>query len=308
MKLLVILPGAIGDFILTLPSVAWLKQKLSPSWLEVWTERVNLPLANSSGYADRVLALADTGLDRWPTPETVIGRLKQFDRVLSWRGAAHQEWREEMCRQLPLIDFLPGFPASLELHAMDFRRRQLESLLGADDSFPCFPQIAISLPEIEFAQEYLAVEMNQALPIVMIHPGASGPRKKWGTHHFSHLASRLMDASNQILLCEGPLDGVTVDEVVCRLPAGRARTLLRQVRIDNLLRLAAVIQRCCLYIGNDSGIGHLAAAVGTPTLSIFIATDPRIWAPRAPRAKVLVCPSVNEVLEEAGRIEQQSHS
>ena len=89
MKLLVILPGAIGDFILTLPSVAWLKRKLSPDWLEIWAERVNIPLAASSGYADRALALADTGLDRWPTPESVIDHLKQFDRVVSWRGAGH---------------------------------------------------------------------------------------------------------------------------------------------------------------------------------------------------------------------------
>jgi heptosyltransferase-3 len=308
MKLLVILPGAIGDFILTLPSVAWLKQNLSPSWLEIWTERVNVPLAASQGCADRALALADTGLDHWPTPETVIDRLKQFDRVLSWRGAGHQEWREEMCRRLPLIDFLPAFPTSPELHAMDFRRYQVESLFGAEESFPSFARIAISLPEIEFAQEYLAAEMDRRLPIVMLHPGASGPRKRWGADHFSRLASELMDASNQVLFCEGPLDGAVVDEVVSGLPGGRASTPLRRVRIDNLLRLAAVIQRCCLYIGNDSGIGHLAAAAGAPTLSIFTATDPRIWAPRGPQVKFLVCPSVNEVLEEARRMKQQSYS
>src|SRR5262245_63242035 len=103
MKLLVILPGAIGDFILTLPSVAWLTQRLSSNFLEIWTERVTLPLATSPGYAQRALALADTGLDCWPTPEVVIDRMKKFDKVLSWRGAGHGEWRQEMCRRLPEI-------------------------------------------------------------------------------------------------------------------------------------------------------------------------------------------------------------
>src|SRR5215471_5496892 len=147
MKLLIILPGAIGDFILTLPSIAWLKQRLKPGFLEIWTERFPLPLATTVGYADRAVALADTGLDRWPTPETVIDRLRQFDKVLSWRGAGHEEWRRDMCRELRHIDFLSGFPSALEVHAMDFRRHQVESLFGADGFFPSFPQITTALPE-----------------------------------------------------------------------------------------------------------------------------------------------------------------
>jgi len=297
MKLLVILPGAIGDFILTLPSVAWLKRKLSPDWLEIWAERVNIPLATSSGYAHRALALADSGLDRWPTPKSVIDYLKQFDRVLSWRGAGHVEWREEMRRLHPHIDFLSGFPSLPELHAMDFRRHQVESLFGVDKSFPSFPRIKGSLAEIEFAQEYLSAEIDRGLPIVMVHPGASGPRKRWGADHFSRVAYQLVDASKQVLLCEGPLDSDVVDEVVSGVPGDRAKTLLRRVRIDNLLRLAIVIQHCCLFVGNDSGIGHLSAAVGVPTVSIFTATDPRVWAPRGLRVRVLVRPSVNQTLQ-----------
>ena len=298
MKLLVILPGAIGDFILTLPSIAWLKQRLKPSLLEIWTERATLPLATTVGYADRAVALADTGLDRWPTPETVIDRLKQFDKVLSWRGAGHEEWRREMCRELPHIHFLSGFPSTLEVHAMDFRRQQVESLFGADKSFPSFPQIRISLPEMKFAQEYLAGELAGPLPIVVVHPGASGPRKRWRADYFSRLISQLIDRSQHVLLCEGPLDAETVDEVVSGLPDAKAARLLRRIRVDNLLRLAAVVQHCCLYIGNDSGIGHLSAATGVATLSIFTATDPGVWAPRGPRVRVLVRPGVDNVLEE----------
>jgi heptosyltransferase-2 len=306
MKLLVILPGAIGDFILTLPSIRWLKQRLSLSCLEIWTERIVVPLAASSGFADRAHALADTGLDRWPTPESVIDRLKQADRVLSWRGAGHKEWRQEMCRRLPAIDFLSGFPSSPEAHAMDFRRHQVESLFGPDESFPPFPRITISPTEIEFALEYLADELDRRLPIVMVHPGASGLRKRWRADYFSRLVSRLIDASHQVLLCEGPLDTEAVDEVLSGVPGGRTARLLRRVRIDNLLHLAAVIKRCCLYIGNDSGIGHLSAAMGVPTLSIFTATDPRIWAPKGPRAEFFVSPSVNEVLEGSWSMKQQS--
>ena len=203
-----------------------------------------------------------------------------------------------MCRELRHIDFLSGFPSALEVHAMDFRRHQVESLFGADGSFPSFPQITISLPEKKFAQEYLAGELDRRLPIVLVHPGASGPRKRWRADYFSRLISQLIDRSQQVLLCEGPLDTETVDEVVSGLPDDQVAKLLRRVGVDNLLGLAAVVQRCSLYIGNDSGIGHLSAAAGVATLSIFTATDPRVWAPRGPRVKVLVRPGVDKVLEE----------
>ena len=54
-----------------------------------------------------------------------------------------------------------------------------------------------------------------------------------------------------------------------------------------------------LYIGNDSGIAHLAAAVGTPVIAIFLASDPRVWAPRGLNVTVLERPSVDDVLAAA---------
>ncbi len=68
-------------------------------------------------------------------------------------------------------------------------------------------------------------------------------------------------------------------------------------RIGDLYELACWISTARLYIGNDSGISHLAAAVGTPTIAIFMSTDPRIWAPRGAHVTVLERPSVAEVLD-----------
>jgi ADP-heptose:LPS heptosyltransferase len=70
-----------------------------------------------------------------------------------------------------------------------------------------------------------------------------------------------------------------------------------QDRFESLLELAEWMAGARLYIGNDSGITHLAAAVGTPVIAIFGPSDPRIWAP--PRAKVLRNPSIENVLSAA---------
>src|SRR5579863_1352502 len=101
---------------------------------------------------------------------------------------------------------------------------------------------------------------------VIIHPYSSSPKKNWPLENFQNLASEL-----KVEWCE---------------PG----------RIDDLYDLACWISTASLYIGNDSGISHLAAAVGTPVIAIFISTDPLIWAPRGDRVTVLENPSVDQVL------------
>ena len=65
--------------------------------------------------------------------------------------------------------------------------------------------------------------------------------------------------------------------------AGPDEPLDGAVRILDLYELGCWLARARLYIGNDSGISHLAAAVGTPTIVLFGPTDPAIWAPRGSR-------------------------
>jgi heptosyltransferase-2 len=63
-----------------------------------------------------------------------------------------------------------------------------------------------------------------------------------------------------------------------------------------LTTLANLLQNCSFFLGHDSGISHLAAAVGTPSLLLFGPTDPAIWAPQ--NAQVRVLRSRNRTLEE----------
>jgi ADP-heptose:LPS heptosyltransferase len=71
------------------------------------------------------------------------------------------------------------------------------------------------------------------------------------------------------------------------------------VRFDDLYDLACWLAGARAYIGNDSGIAHLAAAVGTPVVAIFLTTDPRVWSPRGGHVVVLENPQVEEVVAAA---------
>ncbi len=117
-------------------------------------------------------------------------------------------------------------------------------------------------------------EPKHAAPTV-IHPFSGGRTKNWPLENFQAVAQQLGD--------------------VCWL-AGPEEELDGATRFDSLADVASCIAGAKFYIGNDSGITHLAAAVGTPVIAIFGPSDPRIWAPRGLKVHVLLNPSPDDVL------------
>jgi heptosyltransferase-3 len=110
----------------------------------------------------------------------------------------------------------------------------------------------------------------------VIHPFSGSLRKNWPLDSYRALASRLDMPVRWCAGPEEPLDGA--------------------VRIDDLYQLACWLATARVYIGNDSGITHLAAATGVPVVAIYLTTDPNVWAPRGPRVAVLQNPSIEAVL------------
>ncbi len=110
----------------------------------------------------------------------------------------------------------------------------------------------------------------------VIHPFSGSPRKNWPLESFREVARRL---PFPVCWCAGPEE-----------------ELEGAVRFDDLYELACWLAGARLYIGNDSGITHLAAAVGTPVVALFVASDPAVWAPRGPNIRIFTSPTVEAVL------------
>ncbi|HET7295379.1 MAG TPA: glycosyltransferase family 9 protein, partial [Vicinamibacteria bacterium] len=117
-----------------------------------------------------------------------------------------------------------------------------------------------------------------------LHPGSGSTRKNWPAERFAGLADTLAPGTAYALV-EGPADATAVACVLERAP--------RAVVVRGLspLALASLLAQASLYVGNDSGVSHLAAAVGAPTLALFGPTDPAVWAPVGPRVATLRAPS-----------------
>jgi ADP-heptose:LPS heptosyltransferase len=115
-----------------------------------------------------------------------------------------------------------------------------------------------------------------------LHPGSGSPAKNWPAGRFGELARRL-SPDREWLLVAGPADEEALESLGVPPGARLAREL-------PLPPLAAVLGRAGLYVGNDSGVSHLAAAAGAPTLTLFGPTAPALWAPLGRRVEVVVAP------------------
>ena len=254
MRRLAIRPGAIGDLIVSLPAL----QCLAAAYFEVWCAGPNVPLVR---IADRARSIASTGLDLLGVaepPPGLVEELRSFDEIVSWYGANRPEFRELVARLGLPFRFLPALPPDAAgCHATDFYLDQARAIAPASVA-ACdgVPRIRC---HVDGPRERVAV----------IHPFSGSPRKNWPLERFRALA-RGLERVMRIEWRRGPedpeLDGAVVTE--------------------DLYELACRLARASLYVGNDSGITHLAAAVGAPVLALFGPTDPAVWAPRGDHVRI----------------------
>lgn len=252
---LLIRPGAIGDFIVSLPAL----ESLRTDYTEVWCASQNVPLAR---FANLARSIVVAGLDRLGllAADEVIERLQSFDSIISWYGANNPEFRVLVERLDLPFQFLPSLPSGRQ-HAVEFYLNQARELGAASRSR--FPEILCPAANRTFA---------------VLHPFASSPAKRAPMALFEEIASRLSAKMPVHWLC------------------GPEEELKGAARIEDLYELACWLCQARIFVGNDSGISHLAAAVRTPVQAFFRTTDPQIWAPRGP--------SVNTVQLEAGMLLQ----
>ncbi|MFZ1731318.1 MAG: glycosyltransferase family 9 protein [Bacteroidota bacterium] len=136
-------------------------------------------------------------------------------------------------------------------------------------------EIGLSDEEVQRGAESIARKQGEPGLVVGFHPGAAKLPNRWDALRFAELANRCAEIFGAfIVITAGPNDDEPLSEMILNMPNNSLVLHNEPIR-----QVAAVIRNCDVYVTNDTGMMHVSAGVGTPTLSLFGPTDPLQWAP-----------------------------
>jgi heptosyltransferase-3 len=287
-KLLVIRGGAIGDFILTLPALRALRETFADTRLELLGYPHIAALAQAGGLVDAVAPLEQRGLAAFfARGHRQEGELAAYfggcDVIVSFLYDPDGIFQETVarCSEAQFIAGPHRPDETQNLHATEVFLRPLERLaiFGAD------PVPRLNVEPISAGPPETAVRGG---PTIAVHPGSGSERKNWPEAHWAQLLDRVArETAATILLVGGEAEGERLSRLERALPPDRCRRLQSRP----LVEVASHLQRCGAFVGHDSGITHLAAALGVRGLALWGGSNESIWRPRSPTFGVVRDPA-----------------
>jgi len=287
--------GAIGDFIVTLPALNALRRR----WPDAHVEIVGYPriagLAEAAGIADRVVSLDSADVARFfslcpELSEEQRDYVCSFDLVISYLfdpdGTVKRNLLAAGARQV-----IYGSPRVEGMHAIEYLMRPLEELA-------LYPEGG-EQPRLDLAAAHRTKGRDRAgafgESVIAVHPGSGSPDKNWPLDGFVELARKIgTSTSHTPVFILGEADAAIAASL---RETGNPPGVLTGC---TLLELAQTLSACRGYVGNDSGVTHIAAAVGIPVVALFGPSDPDTWGPRGDNVSIVRAPDASA--EGLGRV------
>ncbi len=297
-KILVIRGGAIGDFILTLPALAALRRQFPEAHIELMGYTRTNGIALAAGLVDAVQSIESRAV------ATFFSRKGPFDPSIG----------EYFASFALIVCYLYDPDSLFQTNVASVSKAQF--ILG-----PHRPDENLSVPASEvFLQplERLAIfdadpvprislglVSPNSTPIIAVHPGSGSERKNWPEVLWRELLQRILhEMPHQLLLIGGEAEGSRLET----LTHGFASERFKILRNQPLVEVGKALQGVDFFLGHDSGISHLAAAVGRPGLILWGQTNQSIWGPLSKTIRVIQNPDgleglpVETVLNEVRRL------
>jgi len=300
-KILVIKFSAIGDLVLTVPALRAIHQAFPTASITLLVVKGYEGILRACPYVDEILALERPFRRSFSLTDLLrtarfLWQLREghFDEVFNFQGntrsylmelVAVRGWRRKWVAFRHFLFQLlappamkggrkqKGYPVDVQLEVL---REQGIPSAGAHLEFFLAPE------EITFADRFLARHPILASSIFLlgINPGVNWESKEYFEERYAEIADYFAERHGAGILIFGGPEDVPRAEAVLRAMKhpGQAVSCAGQTPTPNYA--AALISRCSLFITNDTGLMHLAAAVGVPTVSIFGGTDPFLHAPQ----------------------------
>lgn len=280
-KILVIRGGAIGDFILTLPVFAALREQFPQTHLEVLGYSHIAGLARAGGHVDAVRSIearpmAGFFARRGDLKAELSLYFGSFSIIISYLYDPDEIFKTNVAR-CSKAQFIvgPHRPDESErTHATEVFLKPLERL-------------AIFQPKAEPELKLGALAPAAMLPPgrwFAVHPGSGSEKKNWAESNWGELLGLVIQKTDwQLLLLGGEAEGERLNRLAAKLPKNRFQVL----QSLPLIQLGTALQQCRGFIGHDSGITHLASAAGVSNLVLWGESVEEIWRPRSAKTTIL---------------------
>jgi ADP-heptose:LPS heptosyltransferase len=283
--------GAIGDFILTLPALAALRRRFPGAHLDLMAQPSIASLAVASGLARRILPLNSRALAPFFAPNSPLDpelatALAGYDFILSYLHDPEGVFAENVrrCTPAPMMTGPHRPDPSAGIHATDAWLEPLRQL-GIENPDP--------VPRLDLPPSPNPCPGSRTSTLAL-HPGSGSEQKNWPESQWAKLLPRLAQACDwNLLLVGGEAEGNRLSRLAPLWPSHRLEIALSLP----LPQLAARIASCRFFLGHDSGITHLAAALGLPGIALWGPTHPDLWRPRSVNFRLIHAPDSLASLE-----------
>jgi ADP-heptose:LPS heptosyltransferase len=271
-----IFPGALGDFICFLPA------------LQSLTIGAQVDLFARSEFAALVPpGVSAHSLERpairmlFVNDESLSDERRKFfgnyTAVYSWLGSGQESFVQRLQQAAPdrtqIFPFAPPRPQ----HRTDYYHGCLNESARGD----CLPRVEPTHESLAWCEDFLALHSVSRRPILAIAPGSGAREKNWPEGFFLKVSDwwrHEFDGATVVII--GPVEEERggVERLLRASVAARGLTLAQ---------VAALVRRSCVYLGNDSGISHLAAATGARAVVLFGPSKVTEWSPRGEKVQIL---------------------
>ncbi len=265
---LIVFPGALGDFLCFLPTADALR-RATDAMVTLVTHAAYRPLLADGRFRCFDIHRREiSALFADDSHRPVAATFGPFSRSLSWSGSRDANFGRNLraITEGP-VDIFRFDDFCVGLHAAE----QFARCAGVTPA-------ATSLSIDDDARRWARARAN-ALRLdgetLVVHPGSGSQRKNW--QGMSELAGLWHRRGGKVVSILGPADSEIADGGVV-------------IRDEPLDRVAAFLELCPVFVGNDSGISHLAGAVGCRGIALFGDSDPTIWRPRGDTIDVIHSP------------------
>jgi ADP-heptose:LPS heptosyltransferase len=275
-RVAVLFPGALGDFICLLPVLdalaggAEVEVFARSEFAAIVPEHIKVSAIER--YEINRLFVEGAALD-----QRVRELFARYSIVYSWMGSSQPVFSGELAALAParvhLFAFRGTDPA---IHQTDY----YFFCLGLSGQTSRAPQIPLRSDALEWRSEFFERHQLGRNPLLILAPGSGAREKNWPAAYFTGLGRWWRERiTGEVIVLLGP-----AEQERGGLDSMPERFVVAQNL--NLGQAAALLSASNLFVGNDSGITHLAAAVGAPSIAIFGPSDPRQWAPRGANVSV----------------------